>query len=63
MTDSLERVRRLRARRKKEGKRRVDAYLSGALLSQVQRFADKEKVSVATAIEQLVCKALKLRRG
>ncbi len=59
MTDSLERVRRLRARRAAAGKKRVDVYLSQSLLAQVQRFAAQTEISLAEAVEQILATALK----
>jgi hypothetical protein len=59
MTDSLERVRRLRARRAAAGKRRVDVYLSAAILAALRRLAEREEISVPVLIEKIISQVLK----
>lgn len=59
MTDSTERMRSHRARKAREGKRAIYAIIDGQLYERLQRFAAKAKLSLSTAVGQLITKGLK----
>jgi hypothetical protein len=59
MTDSFERVRRLRQRRAASGKKRVDVYLQATAVGALKRLAAREQISVPMLIEKIIASALK----
>lgn len=63
MTDSIERVRRYRARQKQKGRRQFCVPLRPEVANKVRKFADQESLSLPDAVEQLLAKGLKREQG
>lgn len=64
MTNSIERVRRYRARQKKQkGRRQFCVPLRPEVASKVRKFADQESLSLPDAVERLLHGGLKRERG